>query len=528
MWNQFTDKGCNFKCDTAGKLSKQGEMAAIVRPEKALCSRPPPPPPPQNGPLCPDGMPGDWRQPCLSGDLFYSADPSGVLMPTIGNGHLATFVQSGVIYAAGLFDGDSVGATGKVSHRATIPAYQVSIGGLDLSATRAALDVRRAVFMTRSEISGGSAVVDQKWYAVADRPSLIVHEMTITVPGGKGPIAASLSGAAGSTADLSLEKVHSPSVVNAVAWTGRNVHGELGNTTTLGMVCTSPPSSVTVPAGGTKTMHFITSIVTSLNSTNPIGDATAAFAAATSDSSSLFAGHVDAWARRWDQGSLEVENDLFLAQALNASLYAIRASIRPDWPYGLSPGGLASDAYEGPGYSAMHLTAATPRFWGFTLLANMLHATHNALEKEHGQAGVNRTNSPVECGVEGHTFWDQETWMWPPLLMLDPPSARSALDYRWNRREGAHNKSLECGASNHASSGGQGLLNLSADALMFPWESCLTGTEVQFSGGHIGPWGEYEQHISGDIALASRQYWYAHASRSSNIACFQRLDSKSR
>ena len=30
--------------------------------------------------------------------------------------------------------------------------------------------------------------------------------------------------------------------------------------------------------------------------------------------------------------------------------------------------------------------------------------------------------------------------MWPPLLMLDPPCAKSALDYRWNRRDGAHRR----------------------------------------------------------------------------------------
>ena len=33
--------------------------------------------------------------------------------------------------------------------------------------------------------------------------------------------------------------------------------------------------------------------------------------------------------------------------------------------------------------------------------------------------------------------------------------------------------------------------------------------EVQYSGGEIGPWGEYEQHISGDISFAARQYFYA-------------------
>jgi trehalose/maltose hydrolase-like predicted phosphorylase len=33
--------------------------------------------------------------------------------------------------------------------------------------------------------------------------------------------------------------------------------------------------------------------------------------------------------------------------------------------------------------------------------------------------------------------------------------------------------------------------------------------EVQFGGGKIGPWGEFEQHISGDISFACRQHYYA-------------------
>lgn len=36
---------------------------------------------------------------------------------------------------------------------------------------------------------------------------------------------------------------------------------------------------------------------------------------------------------------------------------------------------------------------------------------------------------------------------------------------------------------------------------------CLQG------GGKIGEWGEYEQHISGDIVQAARQYWYATADK---------------
>ena len=37
----------------------------------------------------------------------------------------------------------------------------------------------------------------------------------------------------------------------------------------------------------------------------------------------------------------------------------------------------------------------------------------------------------------GHTFWDQETWMYPALLMFRPTLGRSLLDYRVNRLQQA-------------------------------------------------------------------------------------------
>ena len=56
---------------------------------------------------------------------------------------------------------------------------------------------------------------------------------------------------------------------------------------------------------------------------------------------------IDVLQQRSDQGHIEVVGNLDLAQAVNASLYFIRSSIRPDWPLGLSPGGLASNSYNG-------------------------------------------------------------------------------------------------------------------------------------------------------------------------------------
>ena len=184
------------------------------------------------------------------------------------------------------------------------------------------------------------------------------------------------------------------------------------------------------------------------------------YASALSDRASLFAEHAAAWATRSNEGRIEIAGDLELAQAANASLYFLRSSIRPDWPYGMSPGGLASNGYD------------------------------------------------------GNTFWDQETWMWPNLLLLDEAvrvqwaedaqsgrlggrpchflipfslplfplsfqSAASCLRYRFDRLDQARIK-----ARSNGYAGAQ-----------FPWQSAFTGTEVCADKGKVAQWGLYEQHI---------------------------------
>ena len=100
--------------------------------------------------------------------------------------------------------------------------------------------------------------------------------------------------------------------------------------------------------------------------------------------------------------------------------------------------------------------------------------------------------------------------MWPPLLMLDPPSARSALQYRFDRLPEARAKAAACsvwpsGGSHSAASHCQLGYAPPPEAAMFPWESALSGAECQENGGLVGHWGLFEQHITGDISLAARQ-----------------------
>lgn len=83
--------------------------------------------------------------------------------------------------------------------------------------------------------------------------------------------------------------------------------------------------------------------------------------------------------------------------------------------------------------------------------------------------------------------------MWPPLLLLQPHIAKSALQYRYLRQPGA------AALANHFGHPG----------LRFPWESALTGVEAETGGGNLAGCSVYELHISGDICFAFWQYLVA-------------------
>jgi len=398
-------------------------------------------------------------------------------MPEVGNGHLARKVKGPVIFAAGLYNGDARGSTGLASHRAGIAPYNAwvkfpsdNLLGQSVAAPSGfgnALDVERALFMERSHNpqNAKGVQVDQRWFAPWPEPCMLVHQIKLTNRAQVGKTV--LLGQWGNLASPSLDTDLVPKAIlvrhnfnpgNTHAIEGRNKVGELNNLTGVALVANRVPDSVYVPAGEHRIIHALTVVVTSLNSTDPTGDALRILKRYTDRNfaamSGLFGAHVEAWRRRWDGGRVEVDGDLALAQVVNSSLYYIRSSIREDWPHGLSPGGLASNSYS------------------------------------------------------GHTFWDMETWMYPPLLMLEPKSAKSVLRYRFDRRQPAQDKAEECGSPQQSYCPPGYRERVAPEALMFPWESAHTGADVQYRGGHLGPWGRYEQHISGDIALAARQYWY--------------------
>jgi len=90
--------------------------------------------------------------------------------------------------------------------------------------------------------------------------------------------------------------------------------------------------------------------------------------------------------------------------------------------------------------------------------------------------------------VQGHVFWDMETWMYPAIMMLRPDMGRDMLSYRIHGIVPAIIRAAEGGYA----------------GARFPWESAQTGVEV--TPVICIPCRENQQHITGDIAFAARQY----------------------
>lgn len=134
----------------------------------------------------------------------------------------------------------------------------------------------------------------------------------------------------------------------------------------------------------------------------------------------LYQMHVDSWQNIWQTGNIFLDGpNLELAKVVHGSLFYLLSSL-PDEPVnaqrrrfsGLSPGGLANGGYL----------------------------------KDY----------------QGHSFWDTETWMYPPVLVLWPHIAKDLLLYRMTNIASARDRANETGYQ----------------GARFPWESGFTGVEV--------------------------------------------------
>lgn len=339
------------------------------------------------------GPPKEWADAAARSDLLWTANDTAVtssLTATIGNGYLAWQFGQQRMFIAGVFMGaaaDGVGPGRPVSRRAGIWS-PLNMKLKDFSVSHGGLDLRGAKFMRRyTRTSGhgaGSETVEQRWYAHRSSKfkGLMVMQLEslgdaidIELMGALNPLQNYSTGQISFTTRQAAIRLADGSTSNVTILNGSTRLAESPTTrcTTIALVVTQPPTGSFTLTG---TRHLIASFATSLESEQPEQDAIAAYAKAMPQApDALYASHVAEWATIWQSG-IEMEGRKDVATAVNSSLYYLLSSIREDTVFSLSPGGLPSNGYN------------------------------------------------------GHTFWDCETWMYPPILMLHPSIAASLLEYR--------------------------------------------------------------------------------------------------
>jgi hypothetical protein len=98
---------------------------------------------------------------------------------------------------------------------------------------------------------------------------------------------------------------------------------------------------------------------------------------------------------------------------------------------------------------------------------------------------------PTYHYYRGHIMWDLETFAFPPLLLTQPDSARSMLDYRADRVDAARRNAKMAGYR----------------GAQFPWESSIRLGEEAAPGE--GAASAHEHHVSLDVAVAFAQFLHA-------------------
>lgn len=261
--------------------------------------------------------------------------PQNYLMASVGNGYIATVVYSDTVYLSGLFNGRGTTAP---SHRARIPStcdIQVRTNVPGKKEEVWSLDVSQGVF--KYLLTAVNFTLKQNVYAHRVRQHVIVSEVSVSNSMNEDIQIAFDTNFNPSSQDIDFKMVSPskmlklnhffPSTQNTYkAMQGYIKETEEPDSPRLGVAVVwtgVPRDPITVQRHSSSKWYFVTSISSSLNTKNFLQDAYTSYVSAMNDLDNLLGSHTKAWQEIWDQGRIELDGNLPLAQALYGSLYYI-------------------------------------------------------------------------------------------------------------------------------------------------------------------------------------------------------------
>lgn len=249
------------------------------------------------------------------------------LNPSVGNGYLATTVFSDTVYVSGIFNGRG---TKTPSHRARIPSTAAIIVRSNLTSNATvelfSLNVEQGVFYHRLVVE--NFTLEQKIYAHRVRQHVLVTEISLQ-NNMRDTVSLFLTNVFGPpSADIEFQrddvarKSQNDPKINAMSGYIRITEEPDSRREGVAVVWGEiPPRLLIKPSAQTQTFFFITAIATSLDAKDFVTSAREAYTAAMEKPEELLESHVQAWREIWNDGRIEVEGNLTLAQTISGSLY---------------------------------------------------------------------------------------------------------------------------------------------------------------------------------------------------------------
>ncbi len=365
-WNgpasHYHDKNCNLHC--GGRLvANHGETAIIVRDVgngEQLCSKAPPPPPAVQ-------LPARWLRRHAAGNLVWAITPAaGAVhgpLPNFGNGYMAAqFAQTGgTMYIAGVMSGALPPPFGPekgsgVSQRAGVPLLLGRISSAGWHQEALALDLEQAT-VEELYVNSAGAQATLRHYAHRADMHLLITDVFVngTGIGDSSSVVMSVryhwSASAAPTVAFAPSDVSTP---GATCQVGRTAVAEAGaELVTIAICYNTNEVEVSTGSGPTGRGSVLTTVYTSLESTDPLADAVTAWKSHRGSAAMLIASHAAAQEALWDS-RIEVGGNLELALSVNSSLYGIMISVRDELNFSTSPGGLPNGCYNGHTFWSAH------------------------------------------------------------------------------------------------------------------------------------------------------------------------------
>ncbi|CAF0967714.1 unnamed protein product [Adineta steineri] len=380
--------------------------------------------------------PDDWQNDINSGRILYAnPEPHFCFLPEIANGYLGTVAMSASLFQSGLF----IGKCGNIG-KARLPS---PIGGSIVTGLLIAsgLHFEKAMFTRRYDMN--DSIVEHRVYISRTLKSVMVLEFSLISSPSK-----SVTFSYSSTFDP-LNQTHNPEIIctggggveidveftfnpklstsSMYVYEGILLSRDDHNQSIYITICTQQSNKTlqTITLSSSSSIQLISTLASSIDfGPDPIDQMTVTLEAinrfdeAMTKRNILFQEHVHAWKKLWKSGidiepledhpfvlpkiimdtDKNHENDtvittfsrsLDIAQHINSSMYYLLSSSRDDWPYGISPGGLASQSYSGAIFFDMdwYMMPALLPFYP-SHAANILRFRYNSLEESNNIAKI--------------------------------------------------------------------------------------------------------------------------------------------